>query len=98
MRWKENVRQLEIRDLYLSKSGLLQWSAADDARYVIYAIPSDVSDCDALSGDCDGIDSAYILAVTYDTSYTLPQKYRKGYRIAVTPYDRYGIEWQPAYL
>lgn len=98
MRWKENVRPLEVCDLTLGKSGLLQWSAADDARYVIYAIPESVGDDEARASDCDGIDSAYILAVTYDTSYSLPAAYRSGYRIAVTPYDRYGIEWQPTYL
>lgn len=98
MRWKENARPLEVTDLTLGKSGRLQWSAADDARYVIYAIPEEIGDDEARAADCDGIDSAYILAVTYDTSYTLPPCYRKGYRIAVTPYDRYGIEWQPTYL
>jgi len=98
MRWKSNARQLEVKGLSLDKSGLLKWRAADDARYVIYAIPDDIPDFDAQSTGCDGIDSAYILAVTYDNSYTLPPRYRKGYRIAVTPYDRYGIEWQPTYL
>lgn len=98
MRWKEKSRHLEVTGLSLSKSGRLEWTAADDARYVVYAIPDDVDDADAQSSGADGIDSTYILAVTYDTSYTLPAKYRKGYRIAVTPYDRYGIEWQPTYL
>lgn len=98
MRWKANARPLEVNDLSLSRSGLLQWAPADDARYVVYAIPADVADCDAKSADCDGIDSAYIVAVTYANSYSLPAKYRKGYRIAVTPYDRYGIEWQPTFL
>lgn len=98
MKWKVNVKQLEVRDLAYVTDGNLQWSAADDARYVIYAIPDDVSDGDAMSADSDGVDSEYIIAVTYDNSYTLPEQYRSGYRIAVAPYDRYGIEWQPTFL
>ncbi len=98
MRWKQHLRPLEVSGLSLDSDGLLEWNAADDARYVVYAIPESLPDCDARSADCDGIDPSYILAVTYDTSYSLPARYRKGYRIAVTPYDRYGVEWQPTFL
>lgn len=98
MRWKASARQLEISDLELSDTGLLEWTVADDARYVIYAIPDTAADDALHSTDCDGIASEYILAVTYDNSYLLPPSYRHGYRIAVAPYDRYGIEWQPTFL
>lgn len=98
MRWKENVHQLEVSGLYLDKTGMLQWESADDARYVVYAIPEDTPDEEINTSGSDGIDSAYILGVTYNNSFRLPAGYLSGYRIAVTPYDRYGIEWQPTFL
>lgn len=98
MRWKADAHQLEVSNLKLNDSGVLQWNVADDARYVIYAIPESASDESLYSSAGDGIPPDYILAVTYDNSYRLPALYRSGYRIAVAPYDRYGIEWQPTFL
>ena len=99
MRWKSGATPVEVDDLAINKSGLLTWrSSAPDARYVVYAIPAEVDDDEVRSADSDGIDASFILAVTYSNSYVLPARYRTDYRIAVTPFDRYGIEWQPAYL
>lgn len=98
MKWKDGAEPLKVEGLEMSEGGELKWDAADDARYVVYAIPEGVSEADAMSSDSDGINSEYIIAVTYATTYTLPAEYREGYRIAVAPYDRYGVEWQPTYL
>lgn len=98
MKWKGGAEPLKVEGLAMSEGGELKWDAADDARYVVYAIPEGVSETDAMSSDSDGINSEYIIAVTYATTYTLPAEYREGYRIAVAPYDRYGVEWQPTYL
>lgn len=98
MRWKTKARPLKVNNLTLNNAGLLKWTAADDARYVVYAIPDSVPDEEADTPDVDGIDASFIIAVTYDNCYLLPRAYRTGYRIAVAPYDRYGIEWQPSYL
>ncbi|MDE6316850.1 MAG: family 10 glycosylhydrolase [Muribaculaceae bacterium] len=98
MRWKPSVHPIEVTGLTISGSGLLKWDAADDARYVIYAVPDSVSDNEMFNTDCDGIAPEYIIAITYDAFYTLPVRYRKNHRIAVSPYDRYGVEWQPSFL
>ena len=99
MRWKSGATPLEVKGLSINKSGLMKWhSAADDARYVIYAIPAEVDNNEARSADSDGIDASFIVAVTYINSFVLPARYRSDYRIAVSPYDRYGIEWHPTYL
>lgn len=98
MRWKTKAHRLEVTGLSINNAGLLKWSVADDARYVVYAIPDTTPDEDIHARDMDGIDPSFILAVTYDNCYLLPRAFRSGYRIAVTPYDRYGIEWQPTFL
>lgn len=98
MKWKTEAVPLEIINLTLANNGILHWEVADDARYVVYAIPEEVSEEEAMSTDSDGINSEYIIAVTYENIFTLPAKYRSNYRIAVAPYDRYGIEWQPTFL
>lgn len=98
MRWKADAHPLEVTGLALTGAGLLRWNCTDDARYVVYAIPEDVGDEEVYNTDCDGIAPRYIVAMTYDNCYTLPSRYREGHRIAVTPYDRYGIEWQPTFL
>lgn len=98
MRWKaDNSPQPEIKAL-ANKNGVLTWEADGDSRYVVYAIPKSVSSIDALSTDADGIAPDYIVALTYDASFTIPKNLMRGYRFAVAPYDRYGNEWNPVFV
>lgn len=98
MQWKAKAQPLAVEKLSLSPDGTLSWRRAGDSRYVVYAIP------DAAEGNAedvfrgDGISPDYIVGVTYAPQFKLPEKYSSGYRIAVAPYDRYGVEWSPVFL
>lgn len=97
MHWRQSINQLTLTNLQ-REGNTLTWDLCDDSRYVIYAIPDDVDPLDALSPDADGLDASYIIAITYTDHFTLPKRYHSGYNIAVAPYDRYGVEWQPVFI
>lgn len=97
MKWKKHVKEVELRGLKHSQNQL-KWSRAGDCRYVVYAIPSSVGSIDALSATSEGLSSDYIIAMTYSDSYIIPEKYTRGYRFAVAPYDRFGMEWNPVFI
>ncbi|MCM1032302.1 MAG: family 10 glycosylhydrolase [Odoribacter sp.] len=64
-------------------------------RYTLYAVPKTIAYQDALAADGDGIDGKYLLDVSYDTSYTIPEDMRRKYWFAVCVYDGYGYEYEP---
>lgn len=77
----------------------LRWrpvQAADNViiRYSVYAIPCELSMDDASTGD-DGIDSRYLLGVSYVPAFALPADKVDGFRYAVCVYDGYGYESAP---
>lgn len=96
MTWK-NPSPEEITGLQ-AEGNVLHWDAHSDCRYVIYAIPSATDLLDAFAESGDGFAPEFIIGLTYKNSFTLPERYTSGYRIAVAPYDRYGIEWQPVFI
>ena len=88
--------RLTLTNLSLSDAGLLSWDRLPSARYIVYAIPSDIDPLDALSPQ-GGISQQYILGVTYVNNFQIPAEHRDK-KIAVAPYDRYGVEWEAQFL
>lgn len=86
----------------LSKSGTsLSWTAVPGVksnsiiRYTVYAVPEDLTKIEAADASGDGIDSKYLLGVTYSPSYTLPSGKTSDYWYGVCVYDGYGLESEP---
>lgn len=99
--WKNRVNYAAPADAAYSNS-TLSWSATEGSssltiiRYTVYAVPTSVSYADACRADGDGLKSEYLLDVSYDTSYTIPDAKSSGYWYAVCVYDGYGYESEPA--
>lgn len=88
MTWKEAPAQGKVTNLaYDENTNLLTWDAKENVRYTVYAVPNGVEPS-AFAKEQD-----YLLGVSYDASYTIPEEYRSGYYYAVCVYDRYGYEW-----
>lgn len=101
--WKE--RPVYAAPAGFSRSGsTLSWTATKGERansvirYSVYAVPTSVSLDNAMDPTGDGIDVAYLLGVSYGTSYTLPADRTSGYYYAVCVYDGYGYESEPALI
>lgn len=79
--------------------GVLSWTApagTPPRRYTVYAVPSEVSRAEAMADDCDGIDAAFLVGVTYEPQMNVGQE--KGYRYAVCTYSGYSTESAPAWI
>ena len=72
----------------------LSWTAKDNSRYVVYAVPSNVTNSAAASEN-GGLMADYIVGITYTNSATVPEG---DYRYGVAALDRYGNEWEVAFL
>lgn len=93
--WKSTANPGLVSGLSYDDAGVLSWTAMSETkfnRYSVYAIPN-------------GLDKAnfnkeveYLLGVSFDAEYTIPEAYRKGYYFAVCVYDRFGNEWAPAFM
>lgn len=66
-------------------------------RYSVYAIPTSVAKTAIMSTVTGGIESKYLLGISYTNSYTLPSDKRSGYYYAVCVLDRFGNEFEPRY-
>ncbi|MGM9853797.1 MAG: family 10 glycosylhydrolase [Muribaculaceae bacterium] len=96
--------------VYDAPSGLklsgttLSWTAVPGARtnsiirYTVYAVPEELSVEEAADARGDGLDSKYLLGITYDPAYTLSSAKASGCWYAVCVYDGYGLESKPATL
>ena len=73
-------------------NGILTWNGVENMRYAIYAVPNNVEQATACH------DARYLLGLSYDTSYTLPEKYRSGYTYAIAIVDRYNNEYAPLFM
>ncbi|MDE6527998.1 MAG: family 10 glycosylhydrolase [Muribaculaceae bacterium] len=93
MPWKDAVNPGAVRDIE-RRGSELSWYPANEMRYVVYAVPEDLSPLDVISESGANFMADYIVAVTYGHSLTLPADKLKGYWYAVAPYDRYGNEWE----
>lgn len=70
----------------------LSWDGFDDVRYSVYAFPMTMN-TNTFTGQID-----YLLGMTYEPSFEIPEPYRQGYQFAVCVLDRVGYEWSPAFL
>ena len=70
----------------------LSWDAVDNVRYTVYAVPEGVAQSDF------NRDGKYLLGMTYDNSFVIPEPYRVGYQYAVCIFDRYGNEYSARFL
>lgn len=97
MPWKAASDPGPVKGLVL-KGNELSWYPAPDMRYVVYAVPVDVSPIDAIALTGANFMSAYILGICYGNNFQLPADKLRGYWYAVAPYDRYGNEWEASVL
>ena len=76
----------------LTRSGNdLTWNSAGNVRYSVYAVPTSVA---MIAFNCE---PQYLLGLSYATTYTIPERFRSGYRYAVCIVDRYGYEYAPVF-
>jgi len=96
--WKQATAHSAPENLTLS-SNRLSWEAQEGTlvKYSVYAIPMSVDQEEALSATGDGIKSDYLIAVSYNNYYVIPEQYQDGYYFAVCVIDGFGNEYSPAY-
>lgn len=97
MRWKDAVNPGTVKQVALH-DGILSWIPVENMRYVVYAVPEDVTLLDALAEDGRNFDPQYIIGVTYRSSMELSPDKKGKHWYAVALYDRFGNEWDAAVL
>ncbi len=91
MPWKEGYNPGAVQGL--ARTGnTISWDGYDDVRYTVYAFPMTMN-TSTFTGQID-----YLLGMTYEPSYEIPEQFRQGYQFAVCVLDRVGNEWEPAFL
>ncbi|MBQ7204517.1 MAG: family 10 glycosylhydrolase [Muribaculaceae bacterium] len=91
MPWKEGYNPGVVNEL--DRAGnRLQWEGYDNVRYSVYAFPITMNVA-TFTGQID-----YLLGMTYESAYDIPEQYQQGYQFAVCVLDRVGNEWDPAFL
>lgn len=97
--WKEKTNYDAPSGLKLS-GNTLSWTGVDKSlvKYSIYAMPDGTSPDDIESSKFAGIKSDYLVALTYEPTYTLPDSLATGYWYAVCVVDGWNNEFDPAYL
>ncbi len=91
MPWKQGYNPGEVQNLERA-GNLLKWDGFENVRYTVYAFPITMN-YTTFAGQID-----YLLGMTYEPSYEIPEQYRQGYQFAVCVLDRVGYEWSPAFL
>lgn len=70
----------------------LNWNGPENVRYTVYAVPTSVDKAN-FNREVD-----YLIGVSYETSYTLPDNRLSGYNYAICTLDRYGNEYSPVFV
>lgn len=91
MPWKEGYNPGEVQNLE-RVSDQLRWDGYENVRYTVYAFPITMNK-NTFTGQID-----YLLGMTYEPAYEIPEQFRQGYQFAVYVLDRVGNEWSPAFL
>ena len=91
MPWKQAVDPGVVQGLERAGNNL-NWEGIDNVRYSVYAFPMTMN-TSTFTGQID-----YLLGMTYEPSFVIPEPYRQGYQFAVCVLDRVGNEWAPAFL
>ena len=96
--WKNAPILGTVSDIVHTGSALV-WYGTDAhlAKYAVYAVPTSVSLEEAQSQKFGGIKSDYLLGLSYDIIYLLPEDKREGYWYAITIVDGYNNEYEPAF-
>lgn len=89
--WKQGFNPGIVRDMARTGNQLL-WEGYDNVRYTVYAFPMTMNTT-TFNGQID-----YLLGMSYEPVYDIPEQYRQGYQFAVCVLDRVGNEWEPAFL
>lgn len=100
MTWKTATNPGKVKNLSSapdSNGGLFWDNIGTNYRYSVYAIPSSVSKSNIMSTVVDGIESKYLVDVTYNNYIYLPEEKVSGYYYAVCALDRFGNEYAPCY-
>ncbi|MDE7153585.1 MAG: family 10 glycosylhydrolase [Muribaculaceae bacterium] len=97
MRFHEPVNPGKITSLTLS-GNTLSCTKLDKVRYAFYAIPKTVTIKDAKNRTKTGMNAEYLLGFSYEPTFKLPNEKIGGFWYAVTPYDRFGYEWEATTL
>ena len=91
MPWKEGYNPGLVQNLARNGNSI-SWEGYDNVRYTVYAFPMTMNTA-TFNGQID-----YLLGMTYEPSYDIPEAYQQGYQFAVCVLDRVGNEWEPAFL
>ncbi len=91
MPWKQAIDPGVVQGLERAGNNL-NWEGIDNVRYSVYAFPMTMN-TSTFTGQID-----YLLGMTYEPSFVIPEPYRQGYQFAVCVLDRVGNEWDPAFL
>lgn len=91
MPWKHGYDPGLVQNLQRTGDRLV-WDAYKNVRYTVYAFPMTMNES-TFNGQID-----YLLGMTYEPSFDIPELYRQGYQFAVCVLDRVGNEWKPAFL
>ncbi len=91
MTWKPEADLATVSNLDY-EDGVLTWEGYEGiyGRYTVYAFP------ETMSHDQFHCNGEYLLGITYDSEYAIPEKFREGYHYAVCVFDRFGYEYGPA--
>ncbi len=89
--WKAGYNPGVVKNLQ-KVAYTLSWNGYDNVRYTVYAVPDSVKQTDFKK------DVQYLLGMSYNTSYDIPEQYRAGYQYAVCVLDRVGNEYTPIFL
>ncbi len=91
MPWKQGYNPGEVQNL--SRTGnSISWEGYDNVRYTVYAFPMTMNK-NTFTGQID-----FLLGMTYEPSFDIPEQYQQGCQFAVCVLDRVGNEWAPAFL
>ena len=88
MPWKTATDPGRVRDLNFNGQQL-SWNGYDNVRYTVYAFPN------SMAQSLFNRDGEFLIDMTYDEVFTIPEKYRQGYQFAVCVLDRVGNEYAP---
>ncbi len=89
--WKSSYAYNPGKVTSLTLSGTtLSWNGYENMRYVVYAVPEGTTVSDDIS-------SEYIIGNPYSTTLDV-SSYTSGYKLGVSVFDRYGNEYEIAWL
>ena len=91
MTWKHGYDPGVVQNLERTGNSI-SWEGYDNVRYTVYAFPMTMNTT-TFTGQVE-----YLLGMSYETEYEIPEQYQQGYQFAVCVLDRLGYEWEPAFL